>query len=42
VTSLIKEYFNGSPKQLVSFLVANEETSVDELQHLIKELKKKS
>ncbi len=42
VTSLIKEYFNGSPKQLVSFLVANDETSVDELQHLIKELKKKS
>lgn len=42
VISLIKEYFNGSPKQLVSFLVANDETSIDELQHLIKELKKKS
>ena len=42
VASLIKEYFNDSPKQLVSFLVANDETSIDELQHLIKELKKKS
>ncbi len=42
VTSLIKEYFDGSPKQLVSFLVASEETSIDELQLLIKELKKKS
>ncbi len=42
VSSLIKEYFDGSPKQLVSFLVAQEETSLDELQLLIKELKKKS
>jgi predicted transcriptional regulator len=42
VLSFIKEYFNGSTPQLVSFLVANEETSIEELQELIKELKKKS
>ena len=40
--SLIADYFNGSAPQLVSFLVAKEETSVEELQELIKELKKKS
>jgi predicted transcriptional regulator len=40
--SLISEYFNGSAPQLVSFLVAKEETSIEELQELIKELKKKS
>ena len=42
VLSLIQEYFNGSTPQLVSFLVAKEETSIEELQELIKELKKKS
>lgn len=42
VTSLIKQYFDGSANQLVSFLVANDKTSVEELQQLIKELKKKS
>ena len=41
VLSLINEYFNGSTPQLVSFLVAKEETSIEELQDLIKELKKK-
>jgi BlaI family transcriptional regulator, penicillinase repressor len=40
--SLISEYFNGSAPQLVSFLVAKEETSIEELQELIKDLKKKS
>lgn len=40
VTALIRNYFNGSPAELVSFLVSKEETSVDELQELIKELKK--
>lgn len=41
ISSLIEEYFNGSAPQLVSFLVAKEETTVEELQELIKELKKK-
>lgn len=41
VLTLIQEYFNGSAPELVSFLVAKEETSVEELQDLIKELKKK-
>ena len=41
VLSLIREYFDGSTQQLVSFLVAKEETSIEELQDLIKELKKK-
>ena len=42
VLSLIQEYFNGSAPQLVSFLVSKEDTSIEELQELIKELKKKS
>ena len=42
LVSLIKEYFNGSTPQLVSFLVAKEETSIEELQDLIRELKRKS
>ena len=42
VLSLIKDYFNGSTPQLVSFLVDREETSIEELQELIKQLKKKS
>lgn len=42
VLSLIHEYFDGSAPRLVSFLVAKEETSIEELQELIKALKKKS
>jgi len=41
VLSLIKDYFNGSPSELVSFLIAKEHTSVDEMHELIKELKNK-
>ena len=41
VLSLIKDYFNGSPSELVSFLIAKEHTSVDEMHDLIKDLKKK-
>jgi BlaI family transcriptional regulator, penicillinase repressor len=40
--SLIREYFEGSTPQLVSFLVQEEETSIEELQELIKQLKKKN
>lgn len=40
--SLLRDYFDGSTPQLVSFLVEHEETSVEELQELIKQLKKKS
>jgi BlaI family penicillinase repressor len=40
LASLITNYFNGSPAELVSFLVNKEETSVQELQDLIKQLKK--
>ena len=39
--SLLKEYFDGSTPQLVSFLVEQEETSVEELQELIKKLKQR-
>jgi len=42
VLSLIKDYFNGSPAELVSFLIAKEHASVDDLQSLIKDLKKKN
>ncbi len=42
VISLIRDYFNGSPTELVSFLVSREETSVEELLDLVKELKKKN
>ena len=42
VISLIRDYFNGSPSELVSFLVNKEETSVEELQQLIEDLKKKN
>ena len=41
VLSLIRDYFNGSPSELVSFLIAKEHTSVDEMHDLIKDLKKK-
>src|SRR5688572_26393502 len=39
--SLLRDYFDGSTPQLVSFLVEHEETSVEELQELIRKLKKK-
>ncbi|MEP6646511.1 MAG: BlaI/MecI/CopY family transcriptional regulator [Saprospiraceae bacterium] len=39
--SFLKDYFDGSTPQLVSFLIEQEETSVEELQDLIKQLKKK-
>jgi BlaI family transcriptional regulator, penicillinase repressor len=42
VLSLIKDYFNGSPSELVSFLISKEDASVDELHSLIKDLKKKN
>lgn len=42
LSSLIRDYFNGSPAELVSFLVSKDETSVEELQGLIRELKKKN
>lgn len=38
--SLLKDYFDGSTPQLVSYLVQEEKTSVEELQELIKQLKK--
>ena len=41
VVSLIKDYFNGSPSELVSFLIAKDHTSVDEMHDLINDLKKK-
>lgn len=40
--TLLKDYFNGSTPQLVSFLVEEDATSVEELQDLIANLKKKS
>lgn len=40
--SLIRNYFNGSPADLVSFLVSRDETSIEELQELIISLKKKN
>ena len=41
VLSLIRDYFNGSPSELVSFLIAKEDASVEEMHDLIKDLKKK-
>lgn len=40
--SLLTEYFDGSTPQLVSFLVDEEATSIEELQDIIKQLKKKN
>ena len=40
--SLIHNYFNGSTPKLVSFLVEEEETTIEELQDIIKKLKKKA
>jgi predicted transcriptional regulator len=39
--SLIHNYFNGSTPKLVSFLVEEEETTIEELQEIIRQLKKK-
>jgi predicted transcriptional regulator len=39
--AFIESYFDDSPSALVSFLVRKDETSVDELEQLIQELKKK-
>ena len=40
--ALLSQYFDGSTPQLVSYLVEEEATSIEELQDLIKKLKKKS
>jgi hypothetical protein len=37
---MLKNYFNGSAKQLVSFFVKEKNISVEELEKLVKELKK--
>ena len=39
--SLVKNYFKGSYKNVVSFLVEKNEMSVEDLEILLKELKKK-
>jgi predicted transcriptional regulator len=39
--TLLTRYFDGSTPQLVSYLVEEEATSIEELQELIKKLKKK-
>lgn len=38
VTSLLEKYFSGSPKQLVSFLVKNENMNLKELNELMKSI----
>jgi len=38
VSSLMNKYFGGSPKQLVSFLVQNEDMNLKELNDLLKTL----
>jgi len=38
--SLMRSYFDGSPAQLVSFLVRKDEASLEELEALIRKLKK--
>ena len=40
--SLLRDYFDGSTPQLVSYLVEEDQTSIEELQELIKQLKKKN
>lgn len=40
VSPMLKNYFNGSAKQLVSFFVKEKNISVEELEKLVKELKK--
>lgn len=39
VTPLLKKYFNGSAKQLVSFFVKEKNMSVQELEKLVAEIK---
>src|SRR5688572_29325720 len=39
---LLRDYFDGSTPQLLSYLVEEEETSIEELQELIRQLKKKN
>lgn len=38
VKSLVEKYFSGSPKQLVSFLVKNEDMNLKELNELLKSI----
>jgi hypothetical protein len=38
---MLKNYFDGSAKQLVSFFVKEKNISLEELESLIQELKKK-
>jgi BlaI family penicillinase repressor len=40
VKPMLKNYFNGSAKQLVSFFVKEKNISIDELEKLVKDLKK--
>lgn len=42
VKNLVEKYFSGSPKQLVSFLVKNENMDLKELNDLLKKLDKPS
>jgi predicted transcriptional regulator len=42
VKNLVDKYFSGSPKQLVSFLVKNENMDLKELNDLLKKLDKPS
>jgi predicted transcriptional regulator len=42
LVSLMRNYFNGSPAELVSFLVTKDETTLEELQQLIRDLKKRN
>jgi predicted transcriptional regulator len=39
VSPMLKNYFNGSAKQLVSFFVKEKNISIEELEKLVKELK---
>jgi len=42
IKSFLKNYFDGSPKQLVSFLVKDQDLSLDELQDLMEQLDRKT
>ncbi|MEZ4936383.1 MAG: BlaI/MecI/CopY family transcriptional regulator [Crocinitomicaceae bacterium] len=39
--SITKRYFNGSPKSMLSFFAREENLNLDDLEEIIKELKKK-
>ena len=41
VKSLIKNYFGGSPKQLLSYFVNEEKMDTEEIQRLLKEIENK-